>query len=171
METAMALVLLVASSLLVRSYRNEISINPGFDRKNLLTLQLELPEPKHPNPEGLRTAVERAVHRFKELLGSEMVAATQKLPMAGGLFFLDTFSVQDQPLHQADQRPSASGMSVTPDYFRTLRIPLLKGRDFSDADSGTHPVAIVSETLARQYLGDTPNPIGRRIRFDHGAGS
>jgi putative ABC transport system permease protein len=167
LETALVVVLLIASSLLVRSYRNEISVNPGFDRANLLTVQLQLPESMYVHPGELAAVVETAVNRFKDLLGTRMVAATQKLPMAGGLFGVDTFSVQDGSILPNNQRPSASGMSVTKDYFSTLHVPLLQGRHFSESDSLSHPVAIIGENIANRYLGDTPNPIGRMIRFDN----
>lgn len=165
METAMAVVLLVATGMLVRSYRNEITTDPGYDRRNLLTIQLELPESLYPRPADMSAFVENSVHRFKALLETRMVAVTQMLPMAGGVFYIDTFSVQGLSL-PLNQRQSASGISVSPEYFRTFRIPLLQGRHFSASDGLSHPVAIISAGIAKHYFGDTLSPIGRMIKFD-----
>ncbi len=163
-ETSLAVVLLIASGLLVRSYHNEISINPGFDHANLLTVRLALSESMHDSPEQLNAFVETTVNKFKAHPGILMVAAAEALPMTGGGNYRK-ITIQKQSSKGLDQEVYICRTSVTPDYFRTLRIPLLQGRYFSDSDNQSHSFVIISEIIAKRYLSDTPNPLGRMIRF------
>jgi predicted permease len=168
LETSMAVILLIATGMLVQSYRNEISGNPGFDKRNLLTLQLELDARRPPHSQDAVFFIDNVISEFKDRLGTRLVAVTQNLPMRG-VNYSDTFSVQTHSSFINNEKPWASGLSVTPDYFRTLNIPLLQGRSFSESDGRSRPAAIISENIAKQYFSDTSSPIGMMIRFDNAA--
>jgi len=162
-ELALALALLVGSGLLLRSFVLLSNVDPGFDSHKLLTARLQLPEAKYSTPQRQWSFYEQALERIRELPGVESVAAADVLPLNG---FTGAMGIrfEGQPSPPPGAAPSVPGTTVSPDYFRVMRVPLISGRFFEQAD-GTHgdfPV-IINRSFARRFFPDV-DPIGKRVR-------
>ena len=162
-QVALALVLLVGAGLLLKSLTRMAQIDPGFDPAGVITASVQLPEGQY-NNDGKRAAFYRAVNeKLAALPGVSSAAIAVSLPFSG-FSPSSSFTIEDRPRGPSDPGPHSNLSWVSSGYFETLRIPLLKGRYFTDQDRlGTQPVAVIDENLARQYW---PNqePIGRRVR-------
>ena len=163
-EIALSLVLLVGAGLLIRSFVLLQQVNPGFNPRHLLSVDLSLPMAKYAENQ-------QAVQFFDQLLaalgqqpGIEAVAISTDLPLGGNVDFL-AFSVEGRPLAPTDRTPDAEVRIISPEYFRTLQIPLRSGRMLTDRDTSEVPDAVViNETLARKYF-PGEDPLGKRITF------
>ena len=165
LEIALALVVLIGATLLTRSFNRLRSVNPGFDSSNLLTSRLPFSAGRNAAPPR-RVAFLRAVMpQLAALPGVRSVGASSGLPLVG----LDAgvmFAVADRPAPPPDQRPMALTRSVTPDYFRAMGIPLVAGREFTDADTSRSPaVAVIDQALARRFWPGA-SPLGGRLALD-----
>ena len=167
-QMAMALVLLVASGLLIRSLVHLQNVNPGFDPHNVMTSNVDLPDAKY-------TDAKKAQY-FKDLMpqlnalpGVQSAAGIYPLPM-GGDEIRTSFQVDGHPVAKSEA-PHTSLRDITPDYFATMRIPILQGRDFRAQDEiASTPVVIINEALAHQaFPGE--NPIGKHIMPEVGQGA
>jgi putative ABC transport system permease protein len=160
-EVGLSLVLLVGAGLLVKSFARLMDVSPGFDPDGLLTLNLALPSST--GPARQLAFYQQVLQRLQALPGVRAVGAVSRLPLAGGNSSR-SFNVPGREKgYEADIRVS------TPDYFRTMEIPLLKGRGFSDSDILSSPnIVIVNEVLARTVF-PGQDPIGKQItNFDQG---
>jgi putative ABC transport system permease protein len=158
-ELALSLVLLVGSGVVIRSFLNLQATSAGFDPENLLQTTSEGGREFSAARAFWRAAIERA----RTLPGVEQAAVTSRPPVHD--VREPYFDVEGHPGVFTGLRPRAGDILVSPDYFRTLGIPLLKGREFSERDDGAAPAAaIVSESLAHRFF---PNgdALGRRVRF------
>src|SRR5215203_1008796 len=163
-EVALSLVLLVGAGLLARSFLSLLKTNPGFNPDNVLTMNLVLPGAKYREQPQRAAFYNDLVQRVKAYPGVESAAAVNYLPL-GGANSSDSYLVEGLPEPAPGQEIDGRYRVCTPDYFRTMGIPILKGRGFTEQDiAGATPVVIVNETLARKHWpgGD---PIGKRIRF------
>ncbi|MGH9747203.1 MAG: ABC transporter permease [Candidatus Acidiferrales bacterium] len=161
LEIAFALVLLVSSGLLIRSLVRLQNVNPGFDPHNVLAADLDLPGQKYTNAKQDQFARE-LMPKLTALPGMQSVAGVFPLPMTGSEM-RTSVQIEGRPVEKSDEEHSTL-FSITPDYFRTMKIALLQGRDFTAQDGpDTNPVVIVNESLARQFF-PGENPIGKRIR-------
>jgi putative ABC transport system permease protein len=149
-EIALALVMLVGSGLLTRSFARLSTVEPGFDARNLLTMQVALSGPGFAKKEQAALYYARFLEKTKALPGLESAAAVSYLPMNSvGVDFESIFWRTDEAEPAVAQKVAVRG--ATPGYFDTLRIPLVDGRDFTTQDRlGTRPVVMVSETFARK---------------------
>jgi len=165
LEVAVSLVLLVGAGLAVRSFLALLKTSAGFDPDNILTMSLVLPSAKY-KEESQRSAFYRdLVQRVKDLPGVQSAAAVNFLPL-GGSNSSDSYVIEGVAEPPPGQENEGRYRVCTPDYFQTMRIPILKGRGFTDQDkAGATPVIIVNETLARKHW---PNgdAIGKRLRFE-----
>jgi putative ABC transport system permease protein len=161
-ETALALMLLIGASLLIRSFVRLSNVELGFNSRNVLTAMIMLPESRYSAPKRQAAFFKEAIRRIEALPGVESVAAADSVPLVTN----DTgsVSVEGQPEPTLDgvwiqaERPK-----ITPGYFRAMGIPLLRGRTFTWADNeASLPVAIVSEAAARLYW-PNEDPIGKRV--------
>ncbi len=154
-EVSLSLVLLVGAGLLLKSFSRLMDVNPGFDAERLLTFNLGLPpttDAAHQN-----AFYEQVVEGLRALPGVESVGAVSRLPLAGGNSTRSYDVPGDANSHDADIR------IATPDYFHAMRIPLLKGRTFTDSDREHSPnVAIVNEALVRAVF-PGQDPIGKQL--------
>lgn len=162
-ETALAFALLVASGLTLRSFAALASVKPGFDSSRVLTMSLNL-HSRFPNPATRGPAIREILRRVGEVPGVESVGIINLLPLTfrGGS---SGFYVEGTPRPAQGQAPSANNRDVSPDYFRTLRIPLLGGRYLDDHDVAGKPlVAVINDTMARRYFpgGDA---LGKRFKL------
>jgi len=158
-EVALSVALLVGAGLLVRSMWTLQSVNPGFDPRNLLTMQVSA---TGPDPTGARTRdfYRQALDKITSLPGVTSAAASSMVPMGGGNTSIQVV-IEGRPVDAAGVVPSADWRVVSPGYFRTLGVSL-RGRDFDDRDAGSSPVAIISEEMARRYWPGV-DPIGRQF--------
>jgi putative ABC transport system permease protein len=167
-EMALALVLLVSAGLLIRSLVRLQQVNPGFDPKNVMTASIDLPDAKYPDAQKA-TFVRNLIPKLQALPGIQSAAAIYPLPM-GGDEIRTTFQIAGHPVAKSDEALT-SLRDVTPNYFATMRIPLLQGRDFDGREEvNSTPVVIVNEALARQYF-PGGNPLGQHIKPGISVGS
>jgi predicted permease len=166
-EIAFALILLVGAGLLIRSLLRLQEVDPGFHSAGLLTLRVPLPASRY-SDELRRTAFfNDALAKMAVTPGVQSAAGTAFLPMAAPPIGTGIYRA-DRPAPAPGERQSSEVRPITPEFFRTMRIPLLAGRDFAASDTrGTKPVAVISATLARRLFAGE-NPIGRQlmIRLD-----
>ena len=163
-EIALALILLLGAGLLVRSFRQLTTIDLGFNRENVLTARLSLPRSVY-NKETLTAAFnEQLLARVKALPGVESAGTINHTPLSGFGIVAFTGIEGQPPPDKTKEMPLGIG-SVSPDYFRTLQIPLLSGRLYDERDrAGSPKVAIVNQAFAQRYFpaGDS---VGKRIAF------
>ena len=163
-EIALSLMLLVGAGLMIQSFVRLRHVNIGLDPKNVLTASVSLPQTKYREPESRTQFFKQLVERVRNLPGVESASGTGTLPLAGCCWGR-SLTVEGYPVLSVGQAPVIQHTVVTPGYFRTMGIPLLAGRDFTDADTKDAPdVTIVDERLARQYW-PNESPIGKRVRF------
>jgi putative ABC transport system permease protein len=162
-EIALAVLLLVVSGLLTRTLVQLQTLDPGFEVANVLTASVTLPQTAS-EQEAARW-FERALAEIRTLPGVVSAGATSRVPFAGSRFNPNRgLEVEGRSLQSADEGTWAVDYTVTPDYFETLRIPVLEGRAFSDSDGGSAPlVAVVSATMAKRFWPDR-SPLGGRLR-------
>ena len=167
-EVAAAVIVLAGAGLLLRTWVALQSMDPGYRARNVLTatVNLPMPSPNAPSRYGTPDLVDQfynTVEReVRQLPGVASVAWGGAVPLDGGWIFMP-FAVAGDPPKPEATRDSAAYHMVSPTYFRTLDIPIVRGRDFTDADRrDAQPVCIVSEAFVRQFLGGR-NPIGMRI--------
>lgn len=168
-QVACSMMLLVGAGLLLRSFWQAWQTNPGFDPRHVLTGRLWLPPPTDPEArqtylkhENRVTLIRELLRRFHGLPGVESAAIATDLPLAANV---NTWEVAlDAGDAAAPARGAAVVQSVSPEYFRTLRIPVVGGRGFDDADDGRNPVALVNvAAVERFWRGE--DPVGRRVGF------
>jgi len=160
LEVALAMVLLCGAGLLLRSFLRLRGIDPGFRSDRVLTLNVNLTLSQYPKPLEQTRFFHQAIERISVLPGVEAVGAGTSLPLEGYSMIVSGLTIEGKP----DADTAASVTMVSPDYLRTLGMPLVQGRYFSDSDrEGSPTVAMVNESFARRsYPGE--NCLGRRIQ-------
>jgi putative ABC transport system permease protein len=167
LETSLALVLLVGSGLLLKSFLRLQTVDPGFQYKNVVTADISLPRSKYSTDAQKIQFFDELLQRIQSVQGVREVAAASGNPMEGSNLSFAFMTKDLQALSPADQ-PSAGYYVISPNYFHTLGIPLLVGRYFTKEDSaGTPRVAIISQAVAHQFFHDK-NPIGQTINIGIG---
>src|SRR6267143_1405428 len=170
-EVALALVLLVASGLMVRSFIKLRQVDVGFTEHNVLTLRVPLPEAKYPTPKTADDPLdpsglvfyEQLLERIRRLPGVKSATAATLLPLGAGQGWGKFLSIDGRAADSIDKVPLVRFALVSPDYFRTLGITLRQGRSFATDDkSNSQPVAIINETLARRFF-PNEDPIGKTL--------
>jgi putative ABC transport system permease protein len=169
-EFALAMVLLVAATLLVRSFWRLQQVDAGFDGRNVLTARLWLPQPNDPSSgkyfaHPARLALfEDVLRRVRALPGVESAAVVQSLPL-DGLRGATTITIDGQEADGAGQLPAVQANIVSADYLRLMGVPIIEGRAFGETDdSRGAPVALINREMARHYFAGA-SPIGRRVHF------
>src|SRR2546430_5638673 len=169
---ALALVLLVGAGLLLKSYARVQNIDPGFDRRNVLTAEIDLPDTKYPqrgsadyrHGEAMINFWNEALRRVRQLPGVEAAGYTIVLPLSGSNTD-SSFSIEGRVLGKNEPGPDEELRIITPDYFRVLKTPLLRGRFFADSDNADAPgVVIINDALARKCW-PNEDALGKRITF------
>jgi putative ABC transport system permease protein len=161
-QVALALVLLVGAGLLVQSFVRLINLRPGFNPEKLLTVQLFLPMERYRTGNDVAALYQRATDELRSIPGVLSVGATSAGPQFGGYEPVD-FLAEGKPAPSSGEYPRARYYNIGPEYFQTMQIPLLAGREFDDRDSkGAPPVAIINQTMARRaFPGE--DPLGKRV--------
>ncbi|MGA9771425.1 MAG: ABC transporter permease [Blastocatellia bacterium] len=165
-EIALSLVLLVGAGLLMRSFIKLQSVNPGFDSRNVLTMQLDLSGPNYKTGTQVIAFHNLLLERIKALPGIESASTRSYTPVASDApFAYLSFAIEGVPIDIAN-RSVAYYNAVSTDYFQTMGIPVLKGRQFDEHDvRKAQNVAMVNETAARRFFPDE-DPIGKRVSFN-----
>jgi predicted permease len=164
-ELALSLVLLIGAGLLIRSYQRITNANPGFDPANVLSVRVALPGFKYNTPDAIIAFYKRLEDRLAALPGVEHVGSNYLLPLSSVALGWEPITVDGYvPKAAGEDLIIASSGYVSPDYFRAMGIPLLKGRYFDDRDvRGAPDVAIVDDKLAERFW-PGQDPIGKRMR-------
>jgi putative ABC transport system permease protein len=168
LETTLALVLLVGSGLLLKSFLRLQTVDPGFQYKNIATANVSLPRSKYSTDAQEMQFFRQLLERIPSVQGVKEVAASSGNPMEGSNLSF-AFATKDLEALSPSDQPSAGYYVVSSNYFHTLGIPLLVGRYFTREDSpGSPRVAIISQTIAQRFFHDK-NPIGQTIKIGVGA--
>jgi putative ABC transport system permease protein len=182
-EIALTLVLLTGAALMINSFIRLRDVDPGFRIDRLLVFPLDLPAARYPGAADKRAFCDRLLTALEAIPGVEAAAATSHLPLGGAVNWM-TFNIEGRPAPPPGQELTAEFSVVTPDYFRTMSIPIRRGRVFEAGDARLAvplvrwfpqqdypplfdrpqpaPVAVISEAAARQ-LWPGEDPVGRRI--------
>jgi putative ABC transport system permease protein len=158
-QVALSLLLLICAGLLVRSFDRLLHVDPGFDAGNVLTMGISLPTEKYSRPDQQTAFFDETLRRVDALPGVKSAAISAALPLS----FTRVTPVlpEGQPAVPLAQRPFIDIEAISPQWFETMRVPLLAGRLFSAADDGQAPkVVIVNQTCARRFW-PGQNPIGK----------
>ncbi len=171
-ELALAVVLMIGAGLLVRTLQGLLRENPGFNPTQVVAANVNLPFPSDPAKDPYPTVAKQTRfyrelgRRMNRIPGVELAGFTSDLP-ATTLGFNFALGIEDRPEDSADDL-RAKDILVSPDYFRAMQTPLLRGRYFTEADEDGQPrVAVIDESTARRYWPDR-DPLGRRIRMGQG---
>ena len=160
-EIVLALVLLASAGLLVQSFLRLQKVHPGFDPANVVTARVALPNSGYSKPEQAGEFFEKMLANVSTSPGINSAAGAWWIPLSGSEIVF-TFDIEDRPLPKA-QQPNAQVNVVTADFFKTVRVPLLRGRDFTVHDDRNAPrVAIVTESFAKEFF-PGEDPVGKRI--------
>ncbi|MGH7619754.1 MAG: ABC transporter permease, partial [Gemmatimonadaceae bacterium] len=164
-EVALATMLLVSATLVARSLTRLLAVNAGFDATHLLTMQTSAIGPRYASPANVLAYHDRLRAAIRDVPGVQSVALANQVPLAGDV---DMYGVLDPDNMPANPElvPSGDRYVVSPEYFATMRIPILRGRTFTDADAAdtVNKVALVSAALAER-LWPNQNPLGHHVKL------
>jgi putative ABC transport system permease protein len=160
-QVALSLVLLIGAGLLVRSFSRLLRVDPGFDPQNVLTMNVSLPTVKYANAQKQVAFFDELTRRVSALPGVRSAAISAALPLVPKR--ITPVLPEGQPEVPLAERPFIIIEAISTDWFKTMRVPLQAGREFTDADKAGSPnVVIVNQALARRYW-PGQNPIGKHI--------
>jgi putative ABC transport system permease protein len=163
-EVALSLVLLVGAGLLIKSFIELRSVNPGFNPQNALTASVSLPTVRYKENEKVRHFYQQAIERVSQLPNVEAVGAIMPLPYSNNAMSI-SFTVDGRPEPPPSERPASGARISTPGYFSAMGIPLVRGRVFTDQDRADSPkVILINETFARKHF-PGEDPVGRRLQL------
>ncbi len=163
-ETALALVLLVAATLLVQSLMRLQFVDPGFDTENVLTFRVSLPRARYPATARRNAFFQDLTDRVRQLPGVTAAGGVNMSPLTDR-YSCDSFGLADRPAPTDGQEPCAEARVATRGYFTAMGIPLVQGRLFEPGDTeSAAPVIIINETMARKYWPDG-NGLGQRFKW------
>ena len=163
-ELALAVVLLLAAGLLVRSFNKLVAIDLGFDRENVLTARVNLPRSNYSKPAQTEAFYQQLMQRVASLPGVESAGAISHTPL-NGFGMIAFIAVEGHPPLDRKKDPPVGIGAITSDYFRTMKIPLLSGRLYDARDGADgQKVAIVNHTFAKRFFSNS-DPLGKRVSF------
>ncbi len=167
-EVALAMVLLVGAALLIRTFVALRGVNAGFDPHNVLTMEMSMNGDRFSKTAAIAQLSRDGRQRLNGIPGVESSAFTCCLPVEGQ--FGLPFAIVGRPVDPAKGQPGAGWMQASPDYYKTFKIPIIRGREFTDADTASSPgVVIINEALQKEYF-KNENPIGQQISIGKGMG-
>jgi putative ABC transport system permease protein len=167
-EVLLAVVLLIGSALLIRTFIALHAVNPGFDSHNVITMEMSITGPRFEKTAGVAQLSREGRQRLKAIPGVEDAAFTCCLPIQGQ--FGLPYTIVGKPVDPSKGPPGAGWMSASPDYYKLFHIALIRGREFTDQDTtGAPGVALINEALAKQSF-PNQNPVGQQIVIGHGVG-
>jgi putative ABC transport system permease protein len=162
-QMALSIVVLIGAGLLIQSFLALRAVDAGFAPDHTFSMRVYLPPARYPDDARRAQFIRQAVERFRSLPGVKSATASLDLPLATRI--AAPFLAEGQPVVPIGDRPGAVWNAVTPGYFQTLGIPLLRGRDFTEADDDKAPKrVIVSQSIARRFF-PNQDPIGKHITY------
>jgi len=167
-EMALAMILLVGAALLIRTFMDLRTVNPGFETHNILTMDMSLGGVRFEKTAAVAQLAQEGQRRLESLPGVEAAAASCCLPLEGGYGL--PFNIEGRPLTDGPYTGGGGWRSVAPGYFEVYRIPLVAGRTFTERDAAAaEPVVVIDESMAKQFWpkGDA---LGSRITIGKGMG-
>jgi putative ABC transport system permease protein len=163
-EVALALMLLAGAGLLVKSFAQLRKIDTGFETEKVLTMVLRLPDAKYRDDPQYVAFFRQALERIRTTPGVNSAGIVNFLPLYGGLGSATSFNIEGKPEPPRGTGPSTNVRVADSGYFKTMGIPLLRGRSFTDAeDAEERPVILVSDSFARRHF-PGEDPLGKRIK-------
>jgi putative ABC transport system permease protein len=163
-EIAMALVVLVCAGLLTRSFLRLRQTNPGLDYQNVLTMAVTLPQTRYEEPNQQAKFYQQTIERVHTLPGVTEVAVASDIPLVGAPGHFRVY-VEGVPDPGAEKVPRVPGRVISSDYFRLLKIPIVAGRPFTEADGEkAAKVAVINESFARRFW-PNENALGKRFAY------
>jgi len=168
-ESALAFVLVAGAGLMVQSFTRLLQTTPGFNTDHLLTARIKLPNDAknspYKEPRQQAATFQRFLSNVKAVPGVQSAAFTEIVPLSQDDMDMGQFVIQEEPSLSMAQHLAADFRDVTPDYFRTMGIPLLEGRNFTDHDDLDNPrVVIIDATFAHHFFGGQ-DPVGKHLRI------
>jgi putative ABC transport system permease protein len=163
-EIALSVVVLISTTLLIKSFIISVRASPGFNSENLMTAQVELPKTKYPSDALMRNFSDETLSRIRALPGVSAAGVASAIPFGG---FGQGYEVEavGKPAPQPGEELGATWSAVSPDYFSAMQIRLLKGRALTSADGpGNANVTVIDQTFARQFWPDE-DPVGHKLTF------
>src|SRR6185437_3869382 len=160
-QVGLSLMLLIGTGLLVRSFVRLLQVDPGFDTRNVVTMDLSLSTQKYAKPDQQTAFFDDALRRVRALPGVQDAAISAALPLS--FKRITPVLPQGQPEVPLAERPFVDIEAISPDWFSTMRVPLRAGRAFNGGDQAkSPPVVVVNETFARQYWPNA-NPLDQHV--------
>jgi putative ABC transport system permease protein len=161
-EVALSLVLLIGAGLMVRTLWELRSVRPGFDASNVLTMNVSVSGDKFPTIAGEINFFQEVLQRVRALPGVDSAGVIDSLPLGGGGSH-QPFSIEGRPVLPMSEQPEVDVRLISPGYLRAMRVPVIRGRDLSDADAAGRPgAALISDAMARRFWANE-DPIGKHI--------
>jgi predicted permease len=169
-EIALAVILLVGAALMIRTFASLRAVNPGFDAHNVLTLQTSLSSGRYDTTAKVDNLIRQMTQRLEGLPGVQSAASTIMLPIEGGVDL--PFNIAGKPPTKGDvYNGDEQWRAISAHYFSGFRIPLLRGRTFSEHDTGNSArVVVINQAMAKKYW-QKEDPIGHSITIGHGLGA
>ena len=162
-EVALAFVLLIGAGLLIRSFARLTEVDPGLDPRGVLTMDMLLPFAKYKDGRDI-TFFQQTLERVRTLPGVDAAATVSPLPLSGGQY-ITGFGIEGRS-SPTEQTFSAGNRLISPDFFKTFRVPLIKGRLLAESDGAkAPPVVVINESLAHRYFANE-DPLGKRITLN-----
>lgn len=169
-EFALALMLLIGAGLMIRSFSALQSVDPGFNPHNVLSMIVSVAGSKEQEPIRRGIFYQQLLERVRALPGVQSAGGINHLPLAGDMWGWP-FIIDGRPRPRPGEAPGPGGGQavyriVTPGYFETMRLPLVRGRDISDADNAGAPGVVIINERAARFFWPNEDPIGKHISFD-----
>jgi putative ABC transport system permease protein len=165
-EVGLAVILLVGSALLIRTFVAMYAVNPGFDTKNVITMRMSMTGQKYLKSMGVADTIRDGLERVRALPGVVLATATCCVPLQGGYGL--PFNIVGKPPTQGPFNGSGGWSTVSPGFFEVFKIPVRRGRTFNDRDDDKSPaVAMINESMAKLYWKDA-DPLKDRIVIGKG---
>jgi putative ABC transport system permease protein len=168
-EVALSLVLLVGAGLLGKSFLLLSEVRPGFEPEGVITTDISLAKSKYPQPEQQQAGFAEILRRAESIPGVEAAAAIYPIPL-GGDSTANTYQIAGRPALRPEDKLLSNHRTISPNYFRALRIPILRGRTFDERDNQhSTPVIIINEVFARRHFAGT-EALGQHVIIEGEAG-
>jgi len=162
-EVALSLVLLIGAGLMIRSLWELRKVQPGFDPHNVLTMAVPLPRNRYSSPAGQINFFQDVLAHIRALPSIDSAGVIDSLPLSSGGGSHQPFSIEGHPVQQMSDQPEVDVRLISPGYLQAMHIPVLRGRNLTDADATGRPgAALISDSLARRFW-PKEDPIGRHI--------
>jgi predicted permease len=161
-EVALSLVLLIGAGLMVRTLWELRGVRPGFDSSKVLTMRVSIPRDKFASPSGQINFFMEVLQRVRALPGVDSAGVIDSLPLGDGGSH-QPFSIEGRPVLPMSEQPELDVRLISPGYLHAMRVPIVRGRDLSDADAAGRPGAtLISEVLAHRFW-PNEDPIGKHL--------